>query len=59
MVSHYRSGERTYAGMAGCTSRCLGWKRYRETIKPDGMEQWVDGGATLALRGRTEMIGIP
>ena len=36
-----------------------GWKRYRETIEPDGMERWVDGEATLALRGRTEMIGIP
>ena len=36
-----------------------GWKRYRETINPDGMERWVDPTATLALRGRTEMIGIP
>jgi hypothetical protein len=49
-----------YAGMAELYfSDDSGWKRYRETIKPDGMERWVDGEATLALRGRTEMIGIP
>ena len=36
-----------------------GWARYREAIKPDGMEEWVDPNGTLVLRGRTEMIGLP
>jgi len=49
-----------YAGMAELYfADAAGWKRYRETIRPDGMERWVDPDATLALRGRTEMIGIP
>ena len=36
-----------------------GWRRYLETVKPDGMERWVDSTQTVVLRGRTEMIGIP
>ena len=36
-----------------------GWSRYRETISPDGMEQWVDPDGTLVLRATTEMIGLP
>jgi hypothetical protein len=36
-----------------------GWAKYREGIKPDGMEEWVDRNGTLVLGGRTEMIGIP
>jgi hypothetical protein len=36
-----------------------GWTRYRETIKPDGMERWVDPDNTIVLRARTEMVGIP
>jgi hypothetical protein len=35
------------------------WKKYRETIKPDGMDEWVDRDNTLVLIGRTEMIGLP
>ncbi len=35
------------------------WDRYRAVIKPDGMEKGVDPAATLVLRGRTEMIGLP
>jgi hypothetical protein len=61
VVSHSLDpANETYAGMAELYfPEASGWKGYRETIKPDGMEQWVDGDATLALRGRTEMIGIP
>jgi len=36
-----------------------GWAKYREAIKPDGMEKWVDQDGTLVLGGRTEMIGLP
>ena len=36
-----------------------GWARYRELIKPDGMERWVDAPGTLMLRASTEMIGLP
>jgi hypothetical protein len=36
-----------------------GWAKYKETIRPDGMEEWVDPVGTLVLRGRTEMIGLP
>jgi len=36
-----------------------GWAKYREVIKPDGMEEWVDRDGTLVLGGRTEMIGLP
>jgi len=35
------------------------YRRYRETIKPDGMEQWVDRSRTPVLAGRTQLIGIP
>ena len=36
-----------------------GWDRYRELIKPDGMEEWVDPAGMQVLRGTTEMVGIP
>jgi hypothetical protein len=36
-----------------------GWTKYRETVQSDGMEKLIDQNATLALRGQTEMIGIP
>ena len=36
-----------------------GFARYREIIKPDGMEEWVDRDGTLTLGGSTEMIGLP
>ena len=49
-----------YAGMAELYfADESGWRDYRQVIEPDGMEQWVDGSATLALRAHTEMIGIP
>ncbi len=36
-----------------------GWAGYRETIRPDGMEQWVDPDGMVVLRSTTEMIGLP
>jgi len=36
-----------------------GFSRYRETIKPDGMDEWVDRGGGLVLGGGTEFIGLP
>jgi hypothetical protein len=49
-----------YAGMAELYFHDeSGWSRYRETIRPDGMERWVDPEGTLVLRARTEMIGLP
>ena len=34
-----------------------GWRGYRDRIRPDGMERWVDGATVL--RAGTQMIGIP
>ncbi len=49
-----------YAGLAELYFHDeAGWSKYREAIKPDGMEEWVDRGGTLVLGGRTEMIGLP
>jgi hypothetical protein len=50
----------TYAGLAELYFHDdAGWSRYRETIKPDGMDEWVDRGQSLVLSGGTEMIGLP
>ena len=49
-----------YAGLAELYFHDeTGWTKYREAIKPDGMEEWVDRDGTLVLGGRTEMIGLP
>jgi hypothetical protein len=49
-----------FAGMAELYfPDASGWSRYREVMKPDGMERWVDGERTVVLRAHTEMIGIP
>ncbi len=49
-----------YAGMAELYFHDeSGWSRYRETIQPDGMQQWVDPDGTVVLRSNTEMIGLP
>ena len=49
-----------YAGMAELYFPDeTGWSKYRETIEPDGMQQWVDPSGTVALRANTEMIGLP
>ena len=34
-----------------------GWRGYREHIRPDGMERWVEDATVL--RAGTQMIGIP
>ena len=36
-----------------------GWERYKEIIRPDGMERWVETRGTVVLGARTELIGIP
>lgn len=49
-----------YAGLAELYFHDeTGWAKYNEVIKPDGMEEWVDPRGTLALGGKTEMIGLP
>lgn len=60
-VSHSLNPEEApYAGMAELYfPDASGWKAYRETIKPDGMEEWAINEGTLILRSGTEMIGIP
>lgn len=35
------------------------WAAYIKAIRPDGMEEWVDGSGTLVLGAKTEMIGVP
>jgi hypothetical protein len=61
VVSHsIEPDNEPYAGMAELYfADASGWTRYRETVQSDGMEQLIDQSATLALRGQTEMIGIP
>lgn len=61
VVSHSIDPEsEPYAGMAELYFPDeSGWSHYRETISPDGMEQWVDADGTLMLRATTEMIGLP
>lgn len=61
VVSHSLEPElEPYAGMAELYfPDASGWSRYREVIRADGMERWVADEGTLALRGGTEMIGIP
>ena len=50
----------SYAGMAELYFHDeTGWSRYREVMKPDGIEEWVDRSESLVLSGKTEMIGIP
>ncbi len=61
VVSHSLDPENApYAGVAELYfPDPSGWARYREAIRPDGMERWVDPGGTRVLRGDTDMIGIP
>ncbi len=61
VVSHSIDAEdEPYAGMAELYFHDPdGWAGYRRTIKPDGMERWVDGGRMHVLRAHTEMVGIP
>jgi len=61
VVSHsVEPTEVPYAGLAELYFHDPGgWDRYRELIKPDGMEEWVDSTGMQVLRGTTEMVGIP
>jgi hypothetical protein len=61
VVSHsFEPTEGEFAGMAELYFHDeAGWAEFRNTIKPDGMEQWTDGPATVVLPAGTEMIGIP
>ena len=44
-----------YAGMAELYFDDLeGWRRYKNLIKEDGMEQWTEEKGTLVLRSQTE-----
>ena len=61
VVSHsIDPADEPYAGMAELYFHGPeGWAGYRQTIRPDGMEQWVDGERMHVLRAHTEMVGIP
>jgi hypothetical protein len=51
--------EEPFAGMAELYFRDpAGWKRYKEVIEDDGMEQWAANEGTLVLRSQTEFVGI-
>jgi hypothetical protein len=61
VISHSIDPEsEPYAGMAELYFPDeTGWLKYRETIEPDGMQQWVDPSGTVALQSTTEMMGLP
>jgi len=61
LVSHsLNPTEEAYAGMAELYFHDpSGWKRYKQAIQPDGMEQWATSEGTLVLRAQTELVGIP
>ena len=61
VVSHSLEPEKEpYAGMAELYFHDHdGWAGYREHIKPDGMEAWIDRERMEVLRAGTEMVGIP
>ena len=61
VVSHSMTpAEEPYAGMAELYfPNAGGWDAYREHIRPDGMERWVDGGRMAVMSSTTEMVGIP
>lgn len=60
VVSHSIEPEtEPYVGMAELYfADASGWAAYREHIRPDGMEQWVDYDAMAIFQGRTELVGI-
>lgn len=61
VVSHsIDPGSEPYAGMAELYfHEEAAWTEFTQTLKPDGMEEWVDPTQTLVLGARTEMIGLP
>lgn len=49
-----------YAGMAELYFDDLdGWRAFRDTIEPDGMERFSDPNGTVVQQARTQFIGIP
>lgn len=61
VVSHSMQPEdATYAGLAELYfADEAAWAEFQNTIRADGMEQWVEPGGNVVLRSGTEMIGIP
>ncbi len=61
VVSHsLQPADETFAGMAELYfPDADGWRQYRQTIQPDGMEAYAADQGTLVLRAHTEMVGIP
>ena len=61
VVSHsVHPAAESYAAMAELYFHDhLGWSRFREVLKPNVMDEWVDRSETLVLCGTTEMIGVP
>lgn len=60
VVSHSLEPEaEIYAGMAELYfPNASGWASYREHIRSDGMERWVNADAMLVFYSGTEMVGI-
>ena len=63
VVSHsINPAQEPYAGMAELyfdgVDGVDGWRAFRDTIRPDGMERRTDGGTTHVFRSTTEMVGI-
>ncbi|MCK9276054.1 MAG: EthD domain-containing protein [Syntrophales bacterium] len=61
MVSHsIHPQDEPYAGLAELYfNNETDWIKYREAIKDDGMEEFLDLKKTRILKTKTEMIGIP
>ncbi len=61
LVSHsLEPAAEAHAGMAELYfPDASGWASYRERIRADGMQQWVDADAVRIFYSGTEMVGIP
>ena len=61
LISHSLApADEPWAGLTELYFRdSSGWDAYRRTIRPDGMERWVQANGVLILRAQTEMVGIP
>ncbi len=61
VVSHSIEPQTTaYAGMAELYFPDeASWAEFKATIRPDGIEQWIEPDQTVVLPSGTEMIGIP
>ena len=60
VVSHSAEPEtEPYAGMAELYFHDVSeWAAYKEHIRPDGMERWIDYDAMAIFQSGTEMVGI-